>query len=738
MAKVTKINVEEFDYFIGSDASIVSFDNTNTEFDFETVQESLNHIFNGVGSVDVRYENHPEFIAVKTDNNGRIVWGIKADGTIYFGAGVPPQVVEYINELVAEIRPAGYESILDFLNNLETGEVNLSELLNNKVDKEENKSLIDASFADAQSCAENPEFLQVYTDSEDKVIQGIRTDGTMYVGCDEEIIGNLTVRGTINNPSINQQIIDAIGDVGQQIESHFENIDNFINNPNNIVPHGYLDEIDNQEWLSVTTDNNGYIINGIKRNGEIFYGQIPEQINDYVNDIIDERKDGLKTEIKDEIIQEIDYNPSTAESKSVYYKNYGFSPLIRGLEPHPLVYSIPKFINKPLILQDGRIIYADGESIKIINYDKSVDTLLTLTHANGYRLVWMDSNTNVYVAPNVQSEADGSIGGIWRLAHGESQFQHVLDLYDVIPEVPSSKEIAGEEHEFTFWTMTEDRQGRMYAGVYGQPYCPYLYVSTNGGTTWSFLKDMSEYAPTGKHIHFIEYNKYDNALYCTVGEVNKLFKSTDGGNNWIDMNVELEYMKSTSILCVEDGIILGSDYGYWGMLYKVYPDGSYRTTAKTMANQFFSIRESDVTGWLYAFGRKPSIGNSWFPTAEAATNPTVLQNWIDSSAGYLDTWYEYRESMETLFPDDCIVPQHTIVMISKDRGESWQVLFMIDGNLSGMGGHFRNGEIGVSLISNRTTYIISEGKHKYTADGINIEGEIFSKAINSSFVVPII
>ncbi len=44
MAKVTKINVEEFDYFIGSDASIITFNNTNSDLVSTNVQDATEEI----------------------------------------------------------------------------------------------------------------------------------------------------------------------------------------------------------------------------------------------------------------------------------------------------------------------------------------------------------------------------------------------------------------------------------------------------------------------------------------------------------------------------------------------------------------------------------------------------------------------------------------------------------------------------------------------------------------------
>jgi hypothetical protein len=49
------------------------------------------------------YVENPEFIDVKADAEGKILWAIKTDGSIYWGAGVPQQIIDYVTEKIAEL-----------------------------------------------------------------------------------------------------------------------------------------------------------------------------------------------------------------------------------------------------------------------------------------------------------------------------------------------------------------------------------------------------------------------------------------------------------------------------------------------------------------------------------------------------------------------------------------------------------------------------------------------------------
>jgi hypothetical protein len=143
------------------------------------------------------YVDNPEFIYVKTDNEDKILWAIKIDGSIYYGAGVPQQIIDYINEKIAELSLDEYEDIVAFLNGLEEGDKTLQTLLNEKVDKEEGKSLIDEEYASSQSAIENPENISIVTDSEDKILAGRTPDGAAF-----ENVGFSTPKVSIDGHTI--------------------------------------------------------------------------------------------------------------------------------------------------------------------------------------------------------------------------------------------------------------------------------------------------------------------------------------------------------------------------------------------------------------------------------------------------------------------------------------------------------------------------------------------------------
>ena len=199
--------------------------------------------------------NSPEWVRVVTDNQDKILYGIKTDGKFYFGDGCPPQVKEYVNNYISEY---GYNKITIDL------------LFNTKVDKEEGKSLIDSEFAASQSVVENPEYMRVETDKDGRIFAGRKANGTKFENFPVELQG------------VKYEIVD------------------------------------NSEWVQAIVDKDKKILGGYKTNGKfsapggiegIDFSGIQNQIDELndTTDSLDERVDSLEDKVNIET-DEIPYN----------------------------------------------------------------------------------------------------------------------------------------------------------------------------------------------------------------------------------------------------------------------------------------------------------------------------------------------------------------------------------------------------------------------------------------------
>ena len=253
------------------------------------------------------YVENPEFVYVKTDKEGKILFAIKIDGGIYYGAGVPQQVKDYIEDKISSLSLDEYEDIVAFLSDYLGSDTTLkvmidgindsiSNLSNTKVDKEEGKSLIDAEYASSQSAIESPEFIEVTTDSEGKVLEGIQVDGTKVIGGDIKVLGNMKVSGVsytiIKNPEYLAAWVDAenkvifglkadgktyVGDADflDEIKNNQEaigEIKSYLANFNNldIDALSSITTVYNPEFVEIKTDSEGKVLAGRTPDGAAF------------------------------------------------------------------------------------------------------------------------------------------------------------------------------------------------------------------------------------------------------------------------------------------------------------------------------------------------------------------------------------------------------------------------------------------------------------------------------------
>lgn len=447
------------------------------------------------------------------------------------------------------------------------------------------------------------------------------------------------------------------------------------------------------------------------------------------------------SEALEEMRQEISDLRSTvlAGGEVTYFDNFQISPMLTGDKSRPLVYegdtkSSGNFLCNAVVYPDGTIIAArSGVGLVKID-DNGETTLLSLPGSTDMRCLWMDEDLTVYASPFNAADADGAatdIGnGLYRMPYGTNTFTKVLSLS------------AGN----AIWTMCRDRSGYLYCGEYSiVNNVPVIYRSSDNGANWASVINFNTVGLTsnGRHIHSVIYNKYNDKLYAIVGEVNTIFRSGDHGANWADLDVQF-YDKGSSMFATPHGILVGSDSAYWCDLDLLLPDdSSHKKVSRIWADTVFGIRQSDQTGFLYAFCKIDSSvkSSSYMPQIDLTDDAEVAAYLASHTTG---PWRNYYDSMKDYYPDDAMRPTHFAILISRDEGKTWEVLYAGEtGAINADGiwtiGYFRNGECLCGHIRSTSSssrdfvnpVIISEGRHKYTNGKISVEGDIFAKTLSS-------
>ena len=213
---VNKININQSEqsYYIASDIYDVSYHNSGTTFD--SLSELLNSENLSIlipseircGGMTIRfiqssdnkyvqyrlmsneftkdiaqwaiddesvYTENPEFIYVKTDADDRLLWWIYADGSIDWAKGVPTPIQEELKKLeqLIKVNTEGAESIVSRVSANEASiaainedMVEVAEALNKKADGEYEESL---------------EYVRLNKDADERILNGIKSDGTNYM-----------------------------------------------------------------------------------------------------------------------------------------------------------------------------------------------------------------------------------------------------------------------------------------------------------------------------------------------------------------------------------------------------------------------------------------------------------------------------------------------------------------------------------------------------------------------------
>ena len=247
-----------------------------------------------VGELAGQLIENPEWDRVVTDSEDKILYGVKTDGKFYFGGGCPPQVQEYIQNIINGLSLDEYEDIVAFLNDYLGSDITLKAMIDSinaqiitKVDNVEGKSLIPVQYIQE---VENPEFVDAKTDNDDKLLEGTKTDGTKVFGADVVFRGKQSIGeveyNVVSNPEYLAAWLDAKNKIvfgfktdGKTYVGDADFLKEIKNNQETInVIKSYLANLDfdalssitaveNSEFIDVQTDSEGKILSSRDNDG---------------------------------------------------------------------------------------------------------------------------------------------------------------------------------------------------------------------------------------------------------------------------------------------------------------------------------------------------------------------------------------------------------------------------------------------------------------------------------------
>ena len=231
------------------------------------------------GIVSTTIEN-PEF-AVLWAIDEKILFGIQKDGNVYYGAGIPRQIEQYVEKYISDVVFGGKDvtEIIDTLNEITIfleGFVSGSNLLD----------YLNETYGHYE---DSTEYINALVDAENKILEAIKPDGTKVLPS-----GKLDLNGFIS------------------------------------------ESVDNPEWLRTETDNSGRILNGIKRNGNHYVHNIESETIDEINKNIKEVEEDvseLENIIGEDLLKVVINNNGTFYVRSNFDDSHDIVVTFAWIEP---------------------------------------------------------------------------------------------------------------------------------------------------------------------------------------------------------------------------------------------------------------------------------------------------------------------------------------------------------------------------------------------------------------------
>jgi hypothetical protein len=232
--------------------------------EYQAILNKLNAIQDEEGNLEktpFKYIVNEEFIFAMVDENDVFLAGIRWDGSVEWSKGIPAPIRTKLQEIVSQIQ------------------LQITNLQETKVDKEEGKSLIEDEVKECFKVIENEEFLWAVVDSEDRVLFGIyRATGKPYyplnemyhviqneeyfaawVTADDKILLGIRRDGQIIGE------IHAVNALKQVVSKIQEKLDTIDSNLKELLDVLSLQE--NPEYLAVEKDADGKVLSATYNDG---------------------------------------------------------------------------------------------------------------------------------------------------------------------------------------------------------------------------------------------------------------------------------------------------------------------------------------------------------------------------------------------------------------------------------------------------------------------------------------
>jgi hypothetical protein len=235
----------------------------------------------------------------------------------------------------------------------------------------------------------------------------------------------------------------------------------------------------------------------------------------------------------------------------------------------------------------------------------------------GLRCIFVDSKGSIFVSPEGPRMSEAQ-EGLWRSTNSGAVWERVLELRG--------------EGLASVWGFAEGAQGALFAGAYTRGRnitLAVVYRSNDGGQSWSNCYTD----PTGRHVHAISFDPWQNAVYVSVGDdfgkwkTKRVVRSLDGGESWTEILTAMPQV--VPIIATPAARLFGSDQPGITCLYRTIDDEHFDVVRfDDRKLYFFWLRREASGGRLFASG----------VSAGACEPRATIYRSIDDGLSWHDVW----------------------------------------------------------------------------------------------------
>lgn len=216
------------------------------------------------------YTDSPEFIRAYTDAEGKFLWGIRIDGSIEWAKGVPTPIQNALKELADKIKDLGGDKIEE-----------IGTTLNEKIEALQDAiDVINASLkplTDTFSIVSNDEWLHVVVDENDKILFGIKADGSPYYPNNEMYHVTQNSEYLAAWMDINNRLLFGIRYDGSIYIAKAEFLDKIDEILVCLEKTDWFDKTESEEYLAVETDSDGKVLSATNKDGSHYIRSVKSE-----------------------------------------------------------------------------------------------------------------------------------------------------------------------------------------------------------------------------------------------------------------------------------------------------------------------------------------------------------------------------------------------------------------------------------------------------------------------------